>query len=132
MAEKLSDAQQQAIRFIKNRSASELGAIGTEIGNILAELTVELADAKEEAKHWKRSFETVRDEMKVAIGLAIRKLGGERLVVTRRELAELAPNTELYVGTPEPGVRIYELRERNVPRGTVKDGVNNHDHERPN
>jgi hypothetical protein len=85
---------------------------GTAIGQTLAEIAVELLDAKAEAAHWKKSFETVRDEIKVLAAVAIRQNGLGRLVVTRKELLSVPENTQLYVGTPEPGVRIYELRRK--------------------
>lgn len=104
MSDPLTPAQQQLMRLIHHKKMAPL------IGQTLAEIAVELMDAKREAAHWKQSFETVRDEIKVLAGVAI-KQRGERLVVTRKELQELE-GRELHVGNPEPGVRIYELRER--------------------
>ena len=106
MTDQLSQAQANLMKLVNNH---ELAAL---VGSTLAEIAVELMDAKQEAKHWKQSFETVRDEIKVLAGVAI-KQRGERLVVTRKELQELE-GKELHVGTPEPGVRIYELRERHL------------------
>lgn len=112
MAEKLSAAQQRAIDWIQKGSAKELGALGTEIGKLLAELAVELADAKLEAKHFKESFETVRDEIKVLVAVCIRRFGGSRLTISKQEYFEVVKdNTELFASTPD-GMRMYELRER--------------------
>jgi hypothetical protein len=122
MAEKLSAAQQKAVDWIQGHKAVELGEIGTEIGKMLAELAVDAADAKVEAAHWKRSFETMKAEFRVAVGVAMRKLSVTKLVITRTELGQVPEDTELYVGTPEPGVRIYELRPR---RAAVGDAVKN-------
>jgi hypothetical protein len=93
---------------------------GTAIGQTLAEIAVELMDAKAEAAHWKKSFETVRDEIKVLAAVAIRQNGTGRLVITRKELREAGENVQLHVGTPEPGVRIYELRRKSE---SVKEAV---------
>lgn len=114
MTEKLSAAQRRAIEWIKGGNARQLGALGTEIGKMLAELTADLADAKREAAHWKQSFETVRDELKVVASVSIHKSGGSRLVITKAEYVEVVKrNVELYVGQPDDsGMRIYELRER--------------------
>lgn len=110
MSEKLSPAQLRAINWIQGHNAVELGALGTEVGKMLAELIAELADAKAECAHWKAAFETVRDEIKVLAAVAIQQRG-EKLIVTRKELQALE-GKELHVGEPEPGVRIYEVRER--------------------
>jgi hypothetical protein len=115
--EPLSDAQQRAITWIKNQSAVQLGALGTEIGKLLAELTAECADAKLEALHWKDAFEQTRNELKVLASVAIAQSGKGRLVITRKELHALPPDTQLFVEGPEEGVRVYELRR-------VGEGVN--------
>lgn len=106
MADKLSDAQQKLMAYINDPVAARV------FGATLAEIAVELMDAKQEAAHWKRSFETVRDEIKVLASVSIKQHG--RLVVTRKEL-QAVEGRELFVDTPEPGVRIYELRERHTP-----------------
>jgi hypothetical protein len=108
--DKISAAQQRSIDWIKGHRAEELGALGVEVGKMLAELTVELMDAKAEAAHWKAAFEVVRAEIKVLAAVAIAQLKATKLVITRKELQEIPPNTELFIGKPEPGVRIYELR----------------------
>jgi hypothetical protein len=115
--ETLSDAQLRAIKWIKNKSAVELGQLGSEIGRMLAELTAEVADAKLEALHWKDAFEETRKELKVLASVAIAQSGQGRLVITRKELNALPPDTQLYVEGPEEGVRVYELRR-------VSEGVN--------
>jgi hypothetical protein len=109
--EKLSAAQQTAIKWLHSQGAAKMGALGHEIGKWAAELVAELADAKREAEHWKAAFETVRDEIKVLAAVAIKQQHDGRLVITRKELAALE-GKELHVGTPEPGVRVYEVRER--------------------
>lgn len=115
MAEKLSAAQQKAIAFMRGKSVKELGALGTSIGALLAELISELADSKQEAVHFKNAFETVRDEIKVLVSVCIRKLGGDRLTITKQEyLDTVKGNVELYTSHPD-GMRLYELRERRKP-----------------
>jgi hypothetical protein len=106
MTESLSQAQQSLMKLVNNRKLAQL------VGSTLAEIAVELMDAKQEAAHWKAAFEAVRDEIRILAGVAIKQKGGERLVITKTELERMPTNTELHVGTPEPGVRIYELRQR--------------------
>jgi hypothetical protein len=107
MADVLSEAQQKLMAFINDPAAARA------MGSTLAEIAVELMDAKLEAQHWKKSFETVRDEIKVLASVAIHE-GQQRLVITQAALAKVN-GMELYVDTPEPGVRIYELRSRQTP-----------------
>jgi hypothetical protein len=103
MADVLSEAQQKLMAFVNDPAAARA------LGSTLAEIAVELMDAKLEAKHWKKSFETVKDELKVLASVSVKRKG--RLVITRKEL-QAVEGQELFVDTPEPGVRIYELRER--------------------
>jgi len=103
MAEDLSEAQQKLMAFINDPSAARA------FGSTLAEIAVELMDAKREANHWKSSFHTVKDELKVLAAVSVKRNG--RLMITKKELQEVE-GQELYVDTPEPGVRIYELRAR--------------------
>lgn len=106
MADKLSSAQEQLMALINNKAFAQAA------GSCLAEIAVELMDSKAEAAHWKQSFETVRDEIKVLAATVIKQRGAERLVITQAEFAAVPKNTELWLDTPEPGVRIYELRQR--------------------
>lgn len=114
MAEKLSSAQQRAVDWIQGHNAAELGALGIEVGKMLADLTVELADAKREAEHWHHAFDTVRDELQVLVSVAIAKGAGSRLVITKADYLEVVKrNVELYCGSPDgSGTRVYELRKR--------------------
>jgi hypothetical protein len=106
MADTLSQAQERLMKLVNNTELAQL------VGSTLAEIAVELMDAKQEAHHWKQSFETVRDEIKVLAATVIKQRGTERLVITKAEYAAVPTNTELWLDTPEPGVRIYELRQR--------------------
>lgn len=106
MADQLSKAQGDLMRLINDKGIAQM------VGSTLAEIAVELLDAKAEAAHWKLSFETVRDEIKVLAAGALRQQHTHRLVITKAELQNVPANTELYVDTPEPGVRVYELRQR--------------------
>jgi hypothetical protein len=106
MGEQLSQAQANLMKLVNNR---ELAAL---VGSTLAEIAVELMDSKRESAHWKKSFETVRDELKVLASVSVKRKG--RLVITRKEL-QAVEGLELFVDTPEPGVRVYELRERQPP-----------------
>lgn len=113
MAEKLSAAQQKAVDWIQGHRAEELGSLGIEVGKMLAELTVELLDATREAAHWKASFETVRDEMKLAIATVIAKGPGarKRLIITRAQYGK-AIGKQLMVTRPDEETVIYELVEK--------------------
>lgn len=111
MAEKLTPAQNRAVEWIKNGTAAQLGALGTEVGLMLGEMIVDLMDSQREAAHWKAAFETVRDEIKCLAAVAIKQQHAEKLVITKKELLELE-GKDLHVGSPEPGVRVYEIRER--------------------
>lgn len=110
MADKISAAQQRAIDWIQGKRASELGALGAEIGRMLAELTAELMDSKLEAFHWKTSFETVRNELKVMAATVIAKQGGGRLVLKREDYAK-SSGLELFCDDQsEKNTHVYELR----------------------
>lgn len=111
MTDMLTPAQQQLMGLINDPKMAPI------IGQTLAEIAVELMDSKREAAHWKKSFETVRDEIKVLASVSVKRKG--RLVITRKELQEVE-GQELFVDTPEPGVRIYELRERTVSQAVSK------------
>lgn len=106
MTDHLSKAQENLMRLVNN---TELAAL---VGSTLAEIAVELMDAKNEAAHWKTSFETVRDEIKILASVAMTKNGEQRLVITKADFAKVPRGTELWLDTPEPGVRVYELREK--------------------
>jgi len=110
--ERLSDVQKQAIAWIHQSKAKEMGAIGIEIGKMLAELTAELADRQMEAGHWRACFEAARDELKVVASVAMQHMHTERLVVTKADLQGLPPNVTLNVLKPEPGVRIYHFKRQ--------------------
>lgn len=106
MSDTLSTAQERLMKLINDQGIAQL------VGSTLAEIAVELMDAKQEAAHWKKSFDTVRDEIKILAAVAMRKRGEQRLVITRAEFAAVPPNTELWLDTPEEGVRVYEIRQR--------------------
>lgn len=113
MAEELSQAQHKLMAFINDPAAARA------LGTTLAEIAVELLDAKQEAKHWKQSFETVKDEIKVLASVAIHE-NQHRLVITKASFAKVQ-GLELFVDTPEPGVRIYELRTRPSVQNAVSE-----------
>lgn len=116
MSDKLSEAQQKLMAFIKDSAAARA------FGSTLAEIAVELMDAKQEVAHWKNSFETVRDEIKILAAVTMMKRGEQRLVITKADFAQVPRGTELWLDTPEPGVRVYELREQ---RNSVNEAVGN-------
>jgi hypothetical protein len=88
------------------------GPMGEQIGRMLAEIAVELQDRIDEAKHWKVISEALRGELRTLAALIIKQQHLERIVVTRSEFEAIPADLELYVETPEPGVRVYELRAR--------------------
>lgn len=129
--DQLSEAQKRAIDWIQRGSAKELGALGTQIGQLLAEMVAELADAKAEAKHWKSAFETVRDEFKCAIATLLASGGelgkaadsGRPHLMIRKGDFEKALGLELYTHQPDAHTRIYELREQRPGRTPIDDAV---------
>jgi hypothetical protein len=104
MADVLSEAQQKLMAFINDPAAARA------LGSTLAEIAVELMDAKQEALHWKKSFETVRDEIKVLASVAIHKgpPASPCLVITKADFAKVE-GLELQVDSSEPGIRVYRL-----------------------
>lgn len=104
-----TDAQRKLLKLLENKTLARL------LGTTLAEIAVELADSKLAEAHWKTSFGAVRSEIRALAGIILAQRGiGERIVITEKELRAIPDNLELYVGHPEPGVRIYELRPRDA------------------
>lgn len=102
-----TDAQRRLLKLLENKDFAR------GVGSTLAEIAVELADAKLEARHWKEAFGMVRAEIRCLAGICISQRGmDEKLVVTEADLRKIPADLELFVGTPEPGVRIYELRRK--------------------
>jgi hypothetical protein len=110
-------AQEKLLSLVNNQELAKL------VGSTLAEIAVELMDAKGEAAHWKAAFEAVRDEIKILVAVSLRQRGASKLVITEKELRDLPQGTQLYVGNPEPGVRIYELGGARNPIDSAVDGI---------
>jgi len=108
MADRQSQAEAKLMRLVNDPKLAAL------LGSTMAEVAVELADAKAEARHWKASFEAVALEIKILAAVIIASGKLPRIVITRADQERIPASKELHVGTPEPGVRIYELRERGV------------------
>ncbi len=111
-----SPAQKKMLAFINDPKTPGI------FGQALAEIAVELMDAKAEAGHYKQSLNTVLDEIKVLAAVAMKKLGGERLVITKKDLHSVQ-GLELYCDTAEEGVRIYELRARVSKENDVEHAI---------
>lgn len=90
------------------------GALGVEVGRMLAEIAVELQDRIDEAKAWKIRFEAIRGELKALAAIVMQQKGERRIVLTRAELNAVPEDLEILVETPEPGVRIYRLVDRSI------------------
>jgi len=104
--EHLTRAQEQLLKLINDRRLAPL------IGSTMAEIAIELGDAKLEAAHWKQAMQFLRAEIKTLASVLMHERGQRRLVVTERELRALPVDLELHVEVPEPGVRVYELRPK--------------------
>lgn len=117
--DEISPAQRKAIDWLHSHGAAELGALGQEIGKWAAELVAELADAKQEAARYKGAFEVVRDELKVLAAVAIGRAKDKRVTITKADY-QAAVGFELYVGQPQEGVRIYQLRNDRRPTDELK------------
>jgi hypothetical protein len=90
----------------------------------LMQAAVETMDARAERDRMKLLLEAVRGEIRTLAALQMRQRGTNRLVLTQKELNELG-EFEVHVETPEPGIRIYELRAKHSePEKSKIVGVN--------
>lgn len=78
---------------------------------VLQQCAVAVLDATQERDRLKLLLEAVRGELRTLAAISMKQRGTTRLVLTRKEFAEIG-DVEVVVESPEPGVRIYELRKR--------------------
>jgi hypothetical protein len=81
---------------------------------VLMHAAAMVMDATDQAKRLKVALEAVRGELKTLAVLAMRQRGVTRLVLTRSELEAVPRDTEIEVLSPEPGVRIYQIKAKEV------------------
>jgi len=105
-----SAAGKQLIALIQDPKTGQV------IGQLMAELAIELADAIQEKNHWRASFETVKNEMKILASVLLMHQPDRRLAISRSELTSIPAELELHYETPEDGVRLYALRARHVEK----------------
>lgn len=89
--------------------------MAAEFGQVLAELAVELADAYAARDHFKRSLDTVIAEHKIALGCLLMEREDRRLVIRKSAMEAIPDSLELFYDNPEPGVKVYCLRDRRAP-----------------
>jgi hypothetical protein len=87
-------------------------ALSQELGTLLAELAVELADAMERANFHEARTAALIDELTQLAAIQAAGKPDRRLVVTQRELQAIPKHLKLHTSSPGPGVRVYELQER--------------------
>lgn len=93
----------------------------------LAKASVAVLDAQEEVVHWRSAFGVVQNEMKFLLATFMRKgckAGSRKLIVSLADLRDLDASWEVHVGSPEDGVRTYELRRRRGKEKSLIDRVN--------
>jgi hypothetical protein len=88
------------------------GALGRELGRMLAEIAVELQDKIDAARFWQVRFEALKGEIKCLAAVIMSKQAEKRIVITRKELDALPDDIEVHIEAPEEGVRIYTLRKK--------------------
>lgn len=71
----------------------------------------QVLDAQQERDRMKLLLEAVRGELRTLALIQMRQRGVERLVLTRKEFEDTPDGVEVHIESPEPGVRIYELRK---------------------
>jgi hypothetical protein len=81
---------------------------------VLMRCATEVLDAKDKHDRMKLLLEAVRGELRTLAAIIMRQQGTSRLVLTRKEFDAVPDNVEVHVETPEPGIRIYELRTKPV------------------
>lgn len=93
--------------------------MAAEIGQTLAEVAAELADAYAERNHWRNTATGTIAEMKILAGIMLMKQPDRRLVIKKSEMLQIPRELELFYDTPEPGVKVYALRVRAKPDAEV-------------
>ena len=86
-------------------------ATDEEIKLALMKANAAILDAEAERDHWRNSFGLVQAELRVFIGIMLKRNHAKRMTISAEEAQALKRSQELYVSNPEPGVRCYELRE---------------------
>jgi hypothetical protein len=84
----------------------------------LMQAAVAVLDAQQEAMRHKFTMEAVRAELRTLAAIMMKQRGVPRLVITKDEF-RIAQEHEVEASTPEPGIRIYELKRKMVEEPKV-------------
>lgn len=79
---------------------------------VLMHAAAMVMDATDQNARLKVALEAVRGELRTLAVLQMRQRGVSRLVLTKAELDTVPMDTEVHVESPEPGVRIYEIKTK--------------------
>ena len=82
-----------------------------DIERSLTEAAAAVLEAHEERDHWRKAFAHIQSEMDVFAKVMMHKRGLRRVVITEAEFKRVPESLQLMFSNPEPGVRVYELRE---------------------
>lgn len=102
------------------RETLQLGRFRT-VGEALAVAAVKVLETGEERDHWKNSYNQVVTEINVLAAIVMKQLKVTRLVITHGEYEQLEKGLELHTGSPEPGVRVYEMRPKGLSGAPIRD-----------
>jgi hypothetical protein len=82
-----------------------------DIERSLTEAAAAVLDAKQEVEHWRKAFAHIQAEMDVIMKVMMHKRGLRRVVISEAEFKRVPESLQLMFSNPEPGIRVYELRE---------------------
>jgi hypothetical protein len=94
----------QAVRCVTR--ATEAEVVST-LNKALAAVEV----AQMERDHWRAAAGKLETELRMVLGVWFKRSKKKRLAITEAEFNSLDRALNLFVGNPEPGVRLYELRK---------------------
>ncbi|HXI41603.1 MAG TPA: hypothetical protein VNH83_16595 [Bryobacteraceae bacterium] len=80
----------------------------------LMQAATAVLDAQQERDRLKLLLEAVRGELRTLAAIQMSQRGVSRLVLTRKEFDAVDEESEVHIESPEPGVRIYEMRRKGV------------------
>lgn len=86
-------------------------ATEAEIAHTLELANMAVLQAEAERDHWRRAAGLMETEIRMIIGVWLKRSRKTRILITADEFTKLDRNKKLWVGNPDPGVRQYELRE---------------------
>lgn len=67
--------------------------------------------AQMERDHWRMAAGKLETELRMVLGVWFKRSKKKRIAITEAEFQQLDRALNLFVGNPEPGVRMYEMRK---------------------